>query len=374
MRVLKNNNNNIELFFLTKNRLYNLSNYFDNEGLLINYPKVKYEENIKYSKNRFVRKIERAYILMTETIIKLSHISKIKKANPLIIQVSDVREIIWGIIYSIFVGCKIIYDAHEDYFNQIYEYSEKTIRSKLKASFYAFCELIFLRYFNVIFCTDDYLLKKYSKKIFGIKEVKILRNYPLTKGLPEKIDYLPKTILDLVYIGSVNKYRGLIECAKYVSEFNKRFSSDQKSLRLSVYSDSNPLIADLVRSKLIRYYNRLEYLEIMQILTKYDVGICMWLRIKKFERNLPLKNFDYMAVGLPIITSNFGNLAKYARESGSAFCINPQKYEEFEDSVLKLFNPKVREELGQNGISYTRKKASFEVESSYYIKTYLNSI
>src|SRR4029078_461855 len=98
----------------------------------------------------------------------------------------------------------------------------------------------------------------------------------------------------------------------------------------------------------------------------YDVVVCLWHPLEKFHRNLPLKNFDYMGIGLPILTSNFGNLAKYAILSGAAICIDPLSYPEFEAAVLELFNTEKREELGRNGLEYTRSLASFEREAAGY--------
>jgi glycosyltransferase involved in cell wall biosynthesis len=79
-----------------------------------------------------------------------------------------------------------------------------------------------------------------------------------------------------------------------------------------------------------------------------------------------------MSVGLPIITSNFGNLKRYAEESGAAICIAPDSYNEFECAVLELMSGSTREKLSKNGRRYVSEKASFENEAGYYLEKIRN--
>ena len=121
--------------------------------------------------------------------------------------------------------------------------------------------------------------------------------------------------------------------------------------------------------RLFRDLLNMDYMDILDELVTYDVRACLWQPLRKFERNLPLRSFDYMSVGLPIVTSNFGNLAKYASESGSALCINPLDYKEFEVAITRLFDPLEQKKLGENGIRYTQNIALFRKEAEPFIKT-----
>jgi glycosyltransferase involved in cell wall biosynthesis len=167
----------------------------------------------------------------------------------------------------------------------------------------------------------------------------------------------------------VNPYRGVIEVAHYVQTFNQKYQPEL-SLHFTVYSPSHPIIDGLIERKMVEYHNYVDYPVMMNLLANYDVGVCLWHPIKKFQRNLPIKNFEYMAVGLPVITSNFGNLSKYIQDAESGFCIDPLSYGEFEISILQLFEKKKRQELGVCGQKYSQKAASFEKEARNYLQVF----
>lgn len=286
--------------------------------------------------------------------------------RPDIVQVSDVRELLFGICLRLITGAKIVYDSHEDYFNQIFEYSGRTFKAYIAALAYRLIEVVCSRLFDTIFCTDEYLLGLYKKRIFGFKCVFLLRNFANTALIPRHKMHSAKRKLRLVYIGGVNKYRGVIECANYVDRFNRQ-NKQGLLLSLTVYTRRNRLLDELLAEGRIEHCDYLDYPSILQELLFYDVGICLWQKIKKFERNLPIKNFDYMAVGLPIITSNFGRLKDYAMQAKAGYCIDPSNYGEFESAILKLFDHEKRNELGRNGIKYTHQHASFRREARDYI-------
>jgi glycosyltransferase involved in cell wall biosynthesis len=75
-----------------------------------------------------------------------------------------------------------------------------------------------------------------------------------------------------------------------------------------------------------------------------------------------------MAAGLPVLTSDFGNIGKYARASGGAICIDPTSYDAFESAITQLFQPALRRQLGEAGRSFVRREASFEREAAEYVE------
>jgi glycosyltransferase involved in cell wall biosynthesis len=388
MKVLKQSFEDVEIFFLSRSGLFDFKDCFDGGSP----PPFNLKQNAPVHKNMIAHSIYKKlrssflgkmfeFVEMMYDDVKRSFSeflaiirwrSDISRINPKVIQASDVRELHWAVLLRFLVGSRIVYDVHEDFFNQIYEYSGKSKFAFLKALASEVKEVFLLQFVHAVFCTDDYLFEKYSRLVGARKMVGLLRSFPLvTDDFPRVLTFGQKDTLDLVYVGSVNQYRGVLECAEYAAEFNRRFNSDRK-LTFTVYSKPHPIIDALLKQNLIRHIASLDYMDLVKELIKYDVGICLLHRIKKFERNLPLKNFDYMSVGLPIITSNFGNLMKYADESGAAICIDPLSYAEFEAAVLRLFEPLERKKLSESGTRFTTRKASFYQEARDYVNVLLS--
>jgi glycosyltransferase involved in cell wall biosynthesis len=285
------------------------------------------------------------------------------------IQASDVREIKITLQLGKRLGSKLIYDSHEDYIRQALDYRKGFLRRYIWASIFLYREMRDIRSFDHVFCTDEFLFERYSRSVYSAKSVKLLRNYPRISSIYcHKREYRDKNLLRLVYIGGVNEHRGVIEVAKYVTQFNSHW--DNKQLELTVYGPDNQLIRDLVRKYGIIHIGWIDYAELMATLDHYDVGICLWLPIKKFHRNLPLKNFDYMSQGLPIVTSNFGNLVKYVRLSGAGVCIDPTSYDEFENAIAPMFEGVYRKQFGESGVNWVRHTGNFEIEGQEYVSVF----
>ena len=283
-----------------------------------------------------------------------------------VVQASDVREIRFATRLGKRLRSKLIYDSHEDYVRQVLDYQDGVFKKYVWAGLFYCLELQYIRQFDHVFCTDEYLLEKYQGLAYAARSVTLLRNFPVMMANSDRHPlYRDTHKLRLLYIGGVNQYRGIIETAGYVYRFNQRMNT--KKLEFTIYSPDHDIVQALVTKYDIKHVSWMNYEELMAELGHYDVGTCLWLPIKKFCRNLPLKNFDYMSQGLPIITSNFGNLEKYINVSGAGICINPKSYHEFEQAIVPMFDGSYRRQLGEKGREWVQREGNFETEGRPYV-------
>ena len=198
------------------------------------------------------------------------------------------------------------------------------------------------------------------------EKLHLLRNFP-NKDLSglSRSEHSKSNHLKLVYIGSINKYRGVIEAAEFVERFNQ--SHSHLSVNLSFYGLKTPLVRRLIEQNRIHYKGSRPYEILMCEIAEYDVGLSTLLPIKKYTRNISMKNFEYMLVGLPVLTSDFGTCKYYTQQAEAGICINPTSYLEFENAILKLFDEKVREKLGSNGYNKTQNEWYFRREAKQYL-------
>ncbi len=295
-------------------------------------------------------------------------LSAVRTIRPAVIQASDAREILPALALAAASGAVPIYDSHEDYFRQAYEYGRKSPVALLRGLALRVLELLLLRRFAAVFCTDDFLRERYSTRRYGARRLHLLRNLPFVpEGEPRDHRGGSTCELKLIYIGSVNEHRGVRECAEYVRQFNVAFQPS-KRLSFTVCGSKHPIVRELETAGMLVHRPWIEYPALMSELSHYDVGVCLLLPIKKYERNVPIKNFDYMAAGLPVLTSNFGNVGRYLELSGGGIAIDPTSYEEFERAIIRLFDPVTRQELAASGRRFIEDTGGFGRESEAYVE------
>lgn len=341
----------------------------DNKGFTVEEEEIIYEENpirlyrIKRpAGSNLIGKLAIHWQLHNEIKRLLNSI------KPDVYFIADVREIKDAVECFAQTNTHLIYDSHEDYVRQALDYGSG-IRKYIDAIFFYLTEYVNISKFDSVFCTDEHLLQKYKQKKYRAKNVFLLRNYPFydSKFSDFTRDFSSTNLLRMVYIGGVDRYRGIIESAKYITRFNREHLG--KTLTLDIYGNDTDIAKRISKGDGVFFHDWIDQSALMNKLkNEYDVGLCLWQPIPKFFLNLPIKNFDYMGAGLPFLTSDFGNLRVHAEKSQAGLCINPKSYDEFKNASLQLFDPNVRKRLSDNGLRYVKEEASFQVEAKPLIE------
>lgn len=297
--------------------------------------------------------------------------SHIKDAGIDLVQVSDVRELMLGYAVKKMAGIPVIFDSHEDYFNQKYEYRRKTGIAYVKGMIARSHELLYVRYMDAVFCTDDFLEQMYARPVFDAPSVTMVRNIPARdtiRDLPVSND---RHSLKLVYIGSVNEIRGIIEVADYCKRFNQEPNAIRQGTTLSFHVFSKPykIIDGLVEQHKIIHHGYVSQSTIKRRISDFDIGVSLIMPSKKFERNILIKNFEYMAMGIPILTSHYGTMKRYVSQAKAGLTIDPTSYDAFKNAILKFSDIDFRRTCGENGIRYAKKYFHRDLEVAPYVDT-----
>ena len=295
----------------------------------------------------------------------------IQNAGIDLVQISDARELMLGHALKKWTSIPVIYDSHEDYFNQKYEYLNKSIKGLIQGTLCRANEILNVRYMDAVFCTDEFLQQLYRMPLFAAKTVTMMRNIPLRETIRSTPVIHQRDELKLVYLGSVNRLRGIIEVAEYCARFNLEDAAARQGLSLSfhVFSNSNDIIDDLSERGRIVYRGYAPQKEIEREIQNFDIGVSLLLPCKKFARNIPIKNFEYMAMGLPILTSDFGTMKQYVGEARAGVMVDPTSYTAFRDGVLMFKDRDFRRACGENGLAYARQHFHRDAEAAVYLDT-----
>ena len=101
------------------------------------------------------------------------------------------------------------------------------------------------------------------------------------------------------------------------------------------------------------------------------IGICLIRPMKNSVESKPTKLFEYMACGLPIITSNFLLYKKLVEDTETGITVDPLHPEEIAEAIEILINDTpTREKFSQNGPQVAQVNFNWETEKIKLLNLY----
>jgi glycosyltransferase involved in cell wall biosynthesis len=291
-----------------------------------------------------------------------------QKANSIpadIYQFHDPELIFFGLFMSL-KGKKVIFDSHEDIPKDILdkEYINIYIR-KFASIFFGLIEKYLFRYFSVVITSTPTIETK--MRSYGVNAYAI-RNFPILSEFKSRFSLHTRNIC---YIGGITSNRGIAELIDALD-----FVDDVKLILAGKFSD-NDFEAELKSKK---NWSKVDYrgvqnrAGISKVLSDSSIGIVTLHPANNFLESLPIKMFEYMAAGLPVIISNFPLWMEIVEESNCGVSVDPlnpvaiaKKINEMFTDFDKLY------EMGKIGCEIVKTKYNWGIESQKLIQVY-NSI
>lgn len=246
---------------------------------------------------------------------------------------------------------KIIYDVHEYYPDMIR--MSKKIPAFLKPFGTIYVNKIeerAARRFDYIITTDDYNKDRFRKLnknvdvIYNFSEFTIKENVNITK------EY------DVIYQGGISVERGAINLVKAISIAQKK-KEDIKMIFVGTFDDAeteNSVLNYIKENKLennIKYLGRVHHNEVENYIRKSRMGVVAFLPFPRYAKNIPIKQFEYMSCGIPVIGGYLPSVKRFVIAYNSGIIVDPTSPEDIANAILKILNnPNLEYELGQNGV------------------------
>lgn len=275
-----------------------------------------------------------------------------------------------GVLLKLLTGKKVVYDVHEDYSKQILSkyYISRILRRSISYLIKMLEHISSLFFDGIVTATDDILRNfSYHKKAISIKNFPIIENFSDTK----KVNGGRKDVFNLIYIGGLTEERGIIEVVRALE-----FVNSKKQLKLILCGEFTP--PDLeVRVRSLKGFEKVKYLrwvdhkKIPEFLNKADAGIVCLHPIPNYLTSLPIKLFEYMLAGLPVIASNFPLWKEIIEGNNCGICVDPLDPKEIAEAIKYLIDhPDEARQMGENGRKAVLEKYNWENESKKLLKLY----
>ncbi len=255
------------------------------------------------------------------------------------------------------IGKKVIYDVHEDYSQQLlhkYWLKSTLLKQIIAGSFHVFEVIASLFFDRIVTATDDIAENFPASRTVTIRNLPVLRTINEAPPVP-----LKKEKPVLIYAGALARVRGVKEVIQAV----ELLKNDVELLLLGKW-ESDTYRAEcenLAGWQKVKYLGLKKPHEVYGYMKAADIGLSLLYPISNYLTSLPVKAFEYLACGLPMVMSNF----KYWQEifAGCAVFTDPSVPQTIAEQIdLLLDNPQERQRLRQAGLDLVHHQYSWEAE------------
>ncbi len=262
-------------------------------------------------------------------------------------------------------GKKVIFDAHEDlpkqllgkpYLNLI----TKQILSKASALY----ENWACPKFDAIITATPFIRDKFLSINSNTVDI---NNFPLLEELANTGDWSKKHD-SVVYVGGIAKIRGIEQIVQAMD------LTHNVQLNLAGKFSEKDIEADVKKQNGWSKVNELGFLnrqDVSAVLAQSKVGLVTLHSVINFIDALPVKMFEYMAAGIPVIASNFPLWQDIVEGNQCGLCVDPLDPHAIAKAIEYLIDHSDEaEQMGKNGRLAVEEKYNWVIEEQKLFKLY----
>jgi glycosyltransferase involved in cell wall biosynthesis len=255
-------------------------------------------------------------------------------------------------------GIKVIYDVHEDLPKQVMSkhWLPKFIRPLVSLIVPGLEKYSSKKFYGIVAATPI-IARRFVT--YNPNTITVC-NYPILSEL-NIVDALWESRSDkLCYIGSISPTRGIMPIIESLSKSNL-------TLELAGAFSGDISLDKLIDNPGGQYINYLGIInreQIVSLLKRVKVGLVTLLPTPSYIESLPIKMFEYMLAGIPVIASDFPLWRDIIDKYQCGVLVNPHDSQSIAIACSELINnPQKAQQMGENGKNAVLQEFNWEYES-----------
>jgi glycosyltransferase involved in cell wall biosynthesis len=269
------------------------------------------------------------------------------------------------------LGHKVVFDMHEHIPNHIYhkEWIPALLRPVVSFGWRIFEHLAY-RLVPVVLaaksCNDSYQWIPQKTNVY---------NYPMTSSLvsiARKRDANPS----IAYLGGIMPDRCSDIVMKAVYELHKKGNCPHFHMigPLNPYSlkkEYQKWLAERGCDHYVTFHGYQPYDDAIELIKGAHIGICTLRPKPNYVNTFMTKMLEYMALSMPVITSNFPLHSTIVKQHDCGLIVDPESVEDLVNGIEDLMaDPKLAEEMGLRGREAVKGNYNWESQKANLLALY----
>jgi glycosyltransferase involved in cell wall biosynthesis len=268
----------------------------------------------------------------------------------------------------------VVYDVHESYLDILMErqWVPSPVRPLARLAWDKWERRLTPKCAAIVAATD-HIAERYLSLH---PRVVSIRNFTDISIQASEIDFANRDGFTCVFAGTILPNRNLDTTIRALGILRRRgtradlwiagkWSSDsykQEIFALAEYEDVG---------QQVKYFGVLSRAEAVTLQASASIGLVNMLPTPNIVHSLPIRMLEYMAVGLPVIYSDFPSFRDIAGYCGGGIAVDPTSADQTADAIESVIrNPELARQMGQAGMGAVRKQFNWQREQTRLIALY----
>lgn len=265
-------------------------------------------------------------------------------------------------------GRKVIYDVHEDYPRDILSkyYLPRILRRPI-ANLASIVEGLAGNACTAVLAATPAIANRFP----NCKTV-LVRNFPLPSELTSQVVTAYRSRPhDVAYVGDITRVRGIKEMIVAVNAIPRRLG-----VRLILAGRFNPAglwkeLQEEMNCDKVEFLGWQTRPEVASMLGQVRVGLVTLHPTQSFQDSQPLKLFEYMSAGIPVVASDFPLWREVIESAACGIVVDPKDPTEIAAAIKWMIsNGEEAERMGINGRKAVLEQYNWGTEAKKLLDVY----
>jgi glycosyltransferase involved in cell wall biosynthesis len=285
-----------------------------------------------------------------------------------IVHCHDLDTLLIGFIISRLRGCKVIYDAHEvEYFISFPSF----LRMEFKK-----VERCISKRVDAILIVNGIQREQFFGFVANRDIVTEIRNCPTNdflNSIGEKSNQNRSIVIG--YIGNIQNGTGIEKAIEAFDILCENFNELELLLVGKIHPKFKTILGNCLQrsrnSKKIKIIGAVPFTEVIRYYHQICISFIFYDTNSFLKFNSPVKLFESMAVGIPVLCTRVGDVEEIIKESQCGFLVDADDMTDIIDKLSILIQDESqRKKMGTNGHRYAKEKLNWETMEKRLLMVY----